>query len=251
MLRVCRCTSDSRGNAVRSSETWARRCCRCPSSVLSSGIALFRSCSTYPFGIMTPAKTRRPTRRPSKCPPRRRSQVIAVMHLLAAQPERNFSLADISAASVSAAPPVTPSLDDACAALPLVVKDEQTAARTRGGLRWSAAGPTDERQREFRPLPTGTLRLRWRAGLLGARRDGCVPMWSTDSWWASHSRRHARQSWAVAGCHRSWPPSDVTLRGVGGRSGDREVVERGIGNAVVRLRQRLTAVLSEVRGADA
>ena len=120
---------------------------------------------------MTPKLDVRREDRQVPSPPTER--VIAVMHLLAAQPERNFSLADISR-SLGISRATGHAILTTLARHHWIVKDEQTAAYSWGPA--MGAWPTDERQR-VPSAPTRTLLTpSWRAGLLG-RAATVHPYW--------------------------------------------------------------------------
>ena len=160
------------------------------------------------------------------------------MHLLAAQPERNFS-----ACRYLPQPRYQPRhrsrhLDDACAA-PLGVKDEQTAAYSWGLAMGAFGRPTNGRSTP--PLPTRTSptplarRSSWRA------RDDASPI--GNGLGGRVTGGAARQSWLRMPLVAPFGRDYVAW------AGDRAIERwlKGIGTPSSRLRQRLTAVLSEVR----
>ena len=184
---------------------------------------------------MTPKLDVRREDRQVPSPPTER--VIAVMHLLAAQPERNFSLADISR-SLGISRATGHAILTTLARHHWVVKDEQTAAYSWGPAMGALARPTNGS--EFRPL-LQELSDSVGAQVFLARRDG-ASLLVTDS----------------VGESLAAPPVKAGLRmplvAPFGRdyvawAGDRAIERwlKGIGTPSSRLRQRLTAVLSEVR----
>jgi DNA-binding IclR family transcriptional regulator len=170
-----------------------------------------------------------------RSPPTER--VIAVMHLLAADPERNFSLADISR-SLGISRATGHAILATLAHHHWVVRDQRTAAYSWGPAMGALARPTNGS--EFRPL-LQELSDSVGAQVFLARRDG-VSLVVTDS----------------VGESLAAPPVKAGLRmplvAPFGRdyvawAGDKAVKTwfEGIGAPSTELRRRLTAVLAQVR----
>src|SRR5262245_48887564 len=184
---------------------------------------------------MTPNLDVRREGRQVPSPPTER--VVAVMHLLAAQPERNFSLADISR-SLGISRATGHAILTTLARHRWVAKDERTAAYSWGPAMGALVRPTNGS--EFRPL-LQELSESVGAQVFLARRDGASLVVS-DS----------------VGESLAAPPVKAGLRmplvAPFGRdyvawAGDKAIETwlKGIGPPSSRLRHRLTTVLSEVR----
>src|SRR5262245_5054958 len=184
---------------------------------------------------MTPNLDVRREGRQVPSPPTER--VVAVMHLLAAQPERNFSLADISR-SLGISRATGHAILTTLARHRWVAKDERTAAYSWGPAMGALARPTNGS--EFRPL-LQELSDSVGAQVFLARRDG-VSLVVTDSVGESLAAPPVKAGLRMPLVARfgrdyvAWP-------------GDKAVKTwiEGIEARSTGLRRRVTAVLAEVR----